>query len=114
MKLYLQAYREALRALHAIGVPVRPVATRLAEWLPQPIVLFATRRLLDSRLADMGAQPHLDAAVDEMKEMADEMRVILRQAGLPSPASDILFAQVDARFRASSEYTNPVVSGTAA
>lgn len=114
LKLYLQAYREALRALHAIGVPVRPVATRLAEWLPQPIVLFATRRLLDSRLADMGAQPHLDAAVDEMKEMADEMRVILRQAGLPSPASDILFAQVDARFRASSEYTNPVVSGTPA
>lgn len=98
LKLYLQGYREALQALHAIGVPIKPAVTRLAEWLPQPIVLFATRRLLDSRLADMGAQPHLDAAVDEMKEMTDEMRVILRQAGLPTPASDILFAQVDARY----------------
>lgn len=69
------------------------------EWLPEPIIRVGLRRLFDSRLADMGAQPHLDAATDEMKELADEMRVILRQSGLPTPASDVLFAQVDSRFQ---------------
>ena len=100
MKLNLQAFREALRALRAIGVPLRPSVTRLFEWLPEPILLFGMRYFFDGRLADMGAQPHLDAASDEMKEMADEIRVLLRQAGLPSPASDLLFAEVDKRFQA--------------
>ncbi len=98
LKLYVQAFREALRAQRAVGIPVKPSATRLVEWLPAPVTVFLLRLILDSRLADVGAQPHLDAAVDEMKELADEVRVILRQSGLPSPASDTLFAPVDARF----------------
>jgi 2-dehydropantoate 2-reductase len=98
LKVYIQAFREALRALRALHIPIRPSATRLVEWIPEPILVFLLRFLLDSRLADMGAQPHLDAAVDEMKELADELRVIFRQVALASPASDILFAQVDARF----------------
>jgi 2-dehydropantoate 2-reductase len=100
LSLYVRAFRETLHALRTIGVPLRPSATRLMEWLPEPAVVFGFRRFLDSRLADMGAQPHLDAAPDEWKELAEEMRVILRQSGLPSPASDVLFAQVDARFEA--------------
>jgi 2-dehydropantoate 2-reductase len=98
MKLNIQAFREALRALRAIGIPLRPSATGLVEWIPEPILAVLLRLFFNSRLAAIGAQPHLDAAADEMKELADEMRVILRQAGLPSPASDLLFAQVDARF----------------
>jgi len=98
MKLNVEAFREALRALRAIGVPIKPAVTRLIEWLPEAIVVFLLRIFFDSKLADFGAQPHLDAAADELKELADEMRVILRQAGLPSPASDVLFAKVDERF----------------
>jgi len=100
LKLNVRAFREALRALRALGIPIRPYLTRLVEWLPEPVVAFLFRSLLDSRLADIGAQPHLDAAPDEWKELTDEMRAILRKAGLPSPASDILFAQVDARYQA--------------
>ena len=107
LKLNVQAFREALRALRAIGIPIKPSATRLVEWIPTPVLVFLLRRLFDSRLAAMGAQPHLDAAADEMKELADELRVILRQSGLPSPASDFLFAQVDARLQ-------PVVSAATA
>jgi len=99
LKMYVRAFREALHAVRALGIPIRPYATRLVEWIPEPILAFLLHFLLDSRLADMGAQPHMDAAVDEMKELADELRVIFRQSGLPSPASDVLFAQVDARFQ---------------
>ncbi len=97
MKLFLQGCREAFRALRAIGVPLKPSATRLLEWIPEPILLFCMRRLFDSRLAAIGLQTHLDTSLDEMKELADELRVILRRSGRPSPASDILFAEIDAR-----------------
>jgi len=107
LRLFIRAYREALRALGTIGVPLRPSATRLLEWIPEPILAFILRRFFDSQLAEWGAQPHLDAAADEMKELADEMRDILTQAGLPSPASDALFANVDARFHAESAGHSP-------
>ena len=101
MRLFIRAWREALRGLRAVGVPLRPSATRLLEWIPEPILTFGMSLFLDSRLADVGVQPHLDAAPDEWKELADELRVILRQSSLPSPASDVLFAQIEARFQAS-------------
>lgn len=68
------------------------------EWIPQPVLVLASRLFLDSKLADIGLQAHGNAAPDEMKELADELRAIMRQAGLPHPASDILFAEVDAQF----------------
>jgi 2-dehydropantoate 2-reductase len=101
LKLYLQAFREAVRALRAVGIPLRPSATRLLEWIPEPILAFGLRCVCDSRLAVMGGiERAVDTFADEMKELADELRVILRQSGLPSPASDVLFAQIDAQFQA--------------
>jgi 2-dehydropantoate 2-reductase len=108
LRLYLQAFREALRALRAVGIPLRPFATRLMEWMPAPILLFGMRRFCNSRLAVMaGLDQVMNAYVDEMKELADELRAILRQSGLPSPANDALFAQVDARFQASQSASAP-------
>ncbi len=107
LRLYIEAFREAIRALRALGVPLKPLATRAVEWVPVPVLARLLRLLFDSRLADMGAQPHLDAAADEMKELADELRTIFRQSGVPFPASEVLFAQVDARFETA-------VSGSAA
>jgi 2-dehydropantoate 2-reductase len=101
LKLYLQAFREAVRALRTVGIPLRPSATRMVEWIPEPILVFGLRRLCNSRLAVMGGVEELIyASADEMKELADELRAILRQSRLPSPASDALFAQVDAQFQA--------------
>jgi 2-dehydropantoate 2-reductase len=105
LKLYVRACREALLALRTIGIPLKPFAARLLEWLPEPLLVLTLRFFLDSRLAAMGAQPHLDAALDEMKELADEVRDILRQSSLSSPASDVLFAYVEARFQGSSDAT---------
>jgi hypothetical protein len=101
LKLYLDAFREAVRALRAVGIPLRLSATRLLQWILEPILVFDLRRFCDSRLAVMGGMDRVVSGfADEMKELADELRAILRQSGLPSPASDVLFAQVDAQFQA--------------
>ncbi len=99
IRLFVHAYREALRALHDTGVPIRPRAIRLIEWIPVPVQMLAWRLFLNTNLAVVGGQRHANAAPDEMRELADEIRTILRQAGHPSPASDALYAEIDERFQ---------------
>jgi hypothetical protein len=60
----------------------------------------------------VGGQRHANAAPDEIKEIADEFREIMHRAGLPTPASDVLFREVDKRFQAVSE--PPSAAATAA
>jgi 2-dehydropantoate 2-reductase len=103
LRLFVQGLREALRALRADGTPLRPSATRLVEWIPLPVLLLALRFFFATRLAVVGGQGHGNAAPDEMKELADELREILRRSGRLSPACDVLFAQVDARAAAAVE-----------
>ncbi|HXZ04656.1 MAG TPA: 2-dehydropantoate 2-reductase N-terminal domain-containing protein [Ktedonobacteraceae bacterium] len=103
VRLFVRSYREALRGLRAAGIPIKPYATHLVEWIPEPVLVFAMRFFLDSRLAVMGGQRHINAAPDEMKEFADEFREIFRKTGIPSPASNILFAYIDARYAAWAE-----------
>jgi 2-dehydropantoate 2-reductase len=104
LKLFVQAYSEALQALRTIGIPLRPAATRLLELIPEPILVFGLRLLFASRVEIVGGMERVfNSSADEMKELADQLRAILLQSGLPSPASDILFAQVDARFQAGRE-----------
>ncbi|HXZ10834.1 MAG TPA: 2-dehydropantoate 2-reductase N-terminal domain-containing protein [Candidatus Sulfotelmatobacter sp.] len=97
LKLLLRGYREALRALRANGVPLRPAATRLVEWIPMPILVFCARLFCKSKAAVVGGERPVNAAPQEMKQLADEFRAILCRAGFPSPASDALFAEEDAR-----------------
>ncbi|HTP50026.1 MAG TPA: 2-dehydropantoate 2-reductase N-terminal domain-containing protein [Anaeromyxobacteraceae bacterium] len=98
LKLFLRAYREALRALGRIGVPLRPWFSHLIHWLPERFWLLVFRLFFDTELAVVGGEGHANAAPDEMKEIADELRALFRRAAVPSPASDILFTAVDDRF----------------
>jgi 2-dehydropantoate 2-reductase len=101
VRLFVRSYREALRALRSTGTPIVPRSTRLVEWIPEPLLVFALRFFLDTNLAVVGGQRHANAAPDEMKEIADEFREIMRRAGIPTPASDVLFPEVDKRLEAS-------------
>lgn len=103
LRLFVQGYREALRALRSDGTPLRPSATRLVEWIPCPFLLLGLRLFFSTRLAVVAGERPCNAVPGEMKELADEFREILRRSGHPSPASDVLFAQVDARVGAGVE-----------
>ncbi|MGZ6304287.1 MAG: ketopantoate reductase family protein [Ktedonobacteraceae bacterium] len=98
VRLFIRSYREALRGLSAAGIPIKPYGTHLVEWIPEPLLMLGLRFFLDTRLAVLGGQHHINAAPDEMKEFADEFREIYRKTGLRTPASNILFAFIDARY----------------
>jgi hypothetical protein len=93
----MQGYRGALRALRAIGIPLRPAATRRIEWISLPILDYVMRNFCKTKAAVVAGGRPVNAAPAEMKERADEFRGILRRASFPTPASDVLFAEVGAR-----------------
>jgi len=100
LRWFVRSYCEGLHALRCVGIPVTPSAVRLIEWIPESITVRCLRWFFDTRFAVVGGERHANAAVDEMKTIADEFRAILRQAGRPCPASDRLYAAIDARFQA--------------
>src|SRR5512135_3056218 len=51
----------------------------------------------DAELAEIGGERHANAAADEMKEIANELRDVFRRTGVDAPASAELFASVDAQ-----------------
>jgi 2-dehydropantoate 2-reductase len=107
LRLWVRSYREALRALRAIGVPIVPWSTQFVEWIPEPMLVLVLRFFLDTNLAVVGAQGHANAAPDEMEELTNEVRGIMDRAGVACPASEALFPEVDKRFHATEQSPSP-------
>ena len=95
IRMFVAAYREALRGLRADGTPITPASNRLVEWIPQPLLVFALRFFLNTRLAVVGGERHAMAAPDEMKGIADEIQAILDRTHTPSPASSAMKDEID-------------------
>jgi hypothetical protein len=68
---------------------------------------FAAGQLGDAAHASADTESaqarHADAGPDEMRELADKMREIFREAGHPLPASDVLYVEIDKRLQADCE-----------
>jgi ketopantoate reductase len=95
--IVLEGFRTGRRTMTRV-----PLVDWLAPEDAYDLAIVAMRPNQIPSILPVLAQNHrIPRAWDEMKELADELRVILRQSGLPSPASDILFAQVEAQFQAS-------------
>jgi hypothetical protein len=53
------------------------------------------RRMLTSKTAETVLVGHANAARDEMKHVADELRALARKTSIPTPAMDRLYAHFD-------------------
>ena len=93
--LMIRAIREGLRVLTARGVPITPVGVRLINWMPEPVLVFVSSRLLDTRFAELWVAGYANAARDEMRLLADEFRVLARSTSVPTPAMEILYDYTD-------------------
>lgn len=96
LRLFVAGYREALRALQSDGTAIRPAMTRALLWFPEWLSAAGLRYSFDTELAVVGGQRHALAAVDEMHELADELRLILRRTRTRSPANDQAYAAIAA------------------
>ena len=116
LTLFVRSFREGLAALRDLGIPITPWFATVFEHVPERLFVLLLSRFFDTGLAVVGGQRHANAAPDEMKEIADELRALFRRSGRPTPASDILIRYVEARASSSPAHTDvgaarPPVSG---
>jgi hypothetical protein len=81
--------------MRTIGVPVTPFAMRVLEKIPVAILAFILRFLFDTNMAVVAMERHANSAPDEMKELVNQFRILIKQSGISTPASDKLYAYVD-------------------
>ncbi|HOG46091.1 MAG TPA: 2-dehydropantoate 2-reductase N-terminal domain-containing protein [Anaerolineae bacterium] len=93
--LMVRAIREGFRVLRAHGIPITPARLRLFEWLPEPLLVVAWRRVLATRFAATVIAGHANAARSEMAALAAELRALAAGTGVPTPAMDELAAYAD-------------------
>lgn len=86
LKLFVEARREANRVLRALGHRIIPPSEDNIRFIPVFLQVAATRLLLNSRLGEVGLAYHVSQAPDEMQQLANELEVLVAQAGLPAPA----------------------------
>jgi len=96
LHLFVAGYRDALRALRCDGTAIRPGMTRALLWAPEWPLRAGLRYFFDTELAVVGGQAHALAAVDEMRELAEELHVILQRTGVRSPANERAYAAITA------------------
>ncbi len=90
--LMVDAVRENLAVLRALGVPITPWTASMWRWLPRGLLASIWGRVLRGRVAQVNIVSHALAARPEMKELAAELRMLARRAERATPACDRLWA----------------------
>ncbi|HLO18810.1 MAG TPA: 2-dehydropantoate 2-reductase N-terminal domain-containing protein [Anaerolineales bacterium] len=94
VQLMLQAIREGFQVLHSLDIPLTPLNMRILELVPGPLMVPLLQQLLDTKYAELVIARHANVARDEMKQIADEFRVLAYDASLPTPSIDRLYSFV--------------------
>jgi 2-dehydropantoate 2-reductase len=88
--LYLRALREGFAVLAALGVPLTPPKFRLLQMVPEALLARACARLLDTRLVEILATGHANAAREEMTLLTKEFAQLAEAAAVATPAMNAL------------------------
>ncbi len=92
--LMLRGILEGYKVLTALHIPITPKNHRIIRWLPKPLLLWLTRRMINSETSNIKIG-HALAARKEMQVVAEEFRALVQQAAVGTPAIDTLFSQLN-------------------
>lgn len=86
MAMLVQAVREGLLALRALGTRLTPFSlTVLFLWLPSFLTIILLQALLRTRLSVLGIDAHRDDDPEEIRQMTSEIMAQLRTSPLATP-----------------------------
>jgi 2-dehydropantoate 2-reductase len=86
LKLFVDGRREAHQVLRALGHKIIPSSEDAIRIIPSFLQVAGMRMLLNSKLGEVGLAYHVSQAPDEVQQLANELRALVDQAGLPTPA----------------------------
>ena len=94
--MLVQAMREGLLALRALGTPLTPFyLTVLFLWLPSFLTVIFLQLLLRTRLSVLGIDAHLGDHMEEIRQMAREIMAQLRSSPLTTPTLNRLMVALE-------------------
>jgi len=94
--MLVQAMREGLLALRALGTPLTPFyLTALFLWLPRWLTVILFQLLLRTRLAVLGIDAHLGDDMEEIRQVAREIMAQLRSSPLATPTLNRLMVVLE-------------------
>lgn len=96
--LAVRAMREGFVALERLGFPPAPSVLRMVHLLPEPLLTWFVRRVVDTELGEIGMAAHAMSAREEMTHLVMAVRDYGHQSGTPMPQLDRLltYLPVDA------------------
>ncbi len=96
LRLMVEGVREGFAAVQALGLTVVPLALRaLFIWAPQSLVVHYWRRFFAAEMADYVFGRHARAASTEMREIANDCRILLERSRIGAPALNQLYRAID-------------------
>ncbi|HEY6406463.1 MAG TPA: 2-dehydropantoate 2-reductase N-terminal domain-containing protein, partial [Ktedonobacteraceae bacterium] len=84
--MLVQAIREGLLSLRALGTPLTPFyLTMLFLWFPRWLTVILLQSLLRTRLSVLGIDAHLGDDIEEIRQIAREIMAQLRSSPRATP-----------------------------
>ncbi|MCK4359086.1 MAG: ketopantoate reductase family protein [Candidatus Cloacimonetes bacterium] len=96
IRSYIRAAKEGGRVLKKIGYKKRyPFKFNLFYWMPEKVLINIMKQLFNSKFAEIAFMLHLNAAKDEVKELANEFKTLKNQTSIKTPNLDELFRNLN-------------------
>jgi 2-dehydropantoate 2-reductase len=86
VRLGLKGMREAVKVLKASGFPVEPPALKVMLAIPDFILTPIMRRMMATKLMDIGGARHANNAREEMTRLNEELLAMAGEMGIETPA----------------------------
>ena len=89
--LFIRACREGGDVLRKLGYTKRqPFKFNLFYWMPEFITTKIFKGIFNTKYAEIGFAMHAKAALDEMKELTKEFKILIDKSCVKTPNIDIL------------------------
>ena len=96
VQLVIHAIREGFKVLQSLGMPITPFVVKMFfKWIPMPILTIILQAMFNTKKCEIMMTRHVNAARDEMKQLADEFRELIRTTSIATPAIDQLYQYVE-------------------
>jgi 2-dehydropantoate 2-reductase len=86
VSLGIKGMREAVKVLQAKGFPIEPPALKVMLAIPDFILTSIVRRLMRTKLMDIGGARHAVNAREEMIRLNEELLTLAEESGIETPA----------------------------
>lgn len=94
LRLLVRSIREGFEVLKAMGVPITPSNHKVLAWLPEGLLVFLMKRMVNAKGAAVKFG-HAWGGRPEWQQLADEFRTLTDRAQVPTPTADILYRHLE-------------------